>query len=50
MVQTQTMALAIEGASSDVDMETSPRTASIPAIQNITHAETGENNIEALIP
>ena len=40
MVQTRTMALAIEGASSDVDIETSPRTTSIPEIENITQAET----------
>ena len=44
------MALAIEEATSDVDMETSPRTASLPAIDNVAHAERVENNIVALIP
>ena len=44
------MALASEGASSDVDMETSPRTTSIPAIENKPHAEPVENNVVALIP
>ena len=44
------MALAIEEASSDLDMETLPRTASLPAIDNIAHAERVENNVIALIP
>ena len=50
MVQTRKRAHIRQEATSDEDMETSPRTTSVPAMENEAHAEKVENNIVALIP